>query len=209
MKVYGYYDLPILTEQRRAERLLKALDCGANAIDFELDIFDEESQERKPAFGTDEETKYAMRPRGKPAEFSNKPGAAGQQKELSEKIKSVGVEVMISCHTQIRVNKQQILIVADAMKRRGADLIKIVTMTFDSLDLVRFLDSVVELKNYVTIPFNLMNVGENVILGRLLSVTLGSSWIYCRPNNNSEHSFRGQPTIHEVKEFLGKFWRGY
>ncbi len=200
MVFYGYRDCPPVTEEERALRLVKALDAGAAAIDCELDMFDEAHQKVKPRYLSREERKYAESG-SPPAELSKDRRFVAKQKEMARSAKSIGAEMVFSCHTQTVIDRRQGAMIISAMQRRGADLGKIVSLTFDAGDLVPFIDTAVALKTASTIPFNLMNVGSESILGRLLSVKLGSSWVYCRPDLGA--AFKGQPSIDQVKAFFG------
>lgn len=200
MRFYGYRNLPPVGEEERARRLLKALDAGAAAIDCELDTFDKARQVLKPVYLTEEEREYARSGSG-PSEFSRDRKCVAKQVELVRQVKSAGGEVVFSCHTQTIMDRSQGSEIMSAMQKRGADFGKIVSLTLGPEDLVPFIDTVVHLKRTSKIPFNLMNVGSESILGRLLSVDLGSSWLYCRPDSGKV--YRGQPSIAQARAFLG------
>jgi 3-dehydroquinate dehydratase len=200
MKFYGYHDLPPVSEESRAEKLIYAVNAGADAIDCELDMFDEVRQSEKPAYLSREEKAYALKPASEPAELSRDRMPVAKQKRLALQAKNVGAEVVFSCHTQTVITKTQGSEILSAMQRRGADLGKIVSLTFGPGDLAPFVETVVLLKRSSRIPFNLMNVGSESILGRLLSVGLGSSWTYCRPDSGVGYS--GQPTVDQVRTFF-------
>ena len=197
MKLYGYKNLPETNEEIRVEKLLRALENGAEAIDFELDTFT--SRHETPSFGSQAETKYALKSESKPTQYSTHPRTALRQRRLSQLIKSRGGEVLISCHTQTRIRQNEILRLVQAIELQGADLAKVVTHTFNVDDLVNFLRTVLKMKNSARIPFNLMNFGAYSIPGRLLSVALGSAWVYCRTGS---HVYAGQPTIQQARTFL-------
>ena len=203
MKLYGYENLPRASERERVQKLLQAMNCGARVVDYELDTFVEDDARFDIPFGSRGETTYARNPRSTPTQLSMNLQAAIRQRKLSQKIKSVGGEVLISCHTQTQIRKSETLAILRTMARRGADLGKIVVHTFDPTDLADFLSTTIELKKSGLIPFNLMNFGEYAKLGRLLSVLFGSAWIYCR--TSSRKSFVGQPTVSEAREFLEKY----
>ncbi len=202
MRLYGYRNLPRLSEEMRLERLRDALHSGAAMVDYELDAFDDASLSAKPAFGSRLEREYASRRNSRPTEFSIKPKVVRRQKQFAKAIRSVGGEVLISSHTQTRIRKGITLQIAKAMQLRGADLGKIVVHTFNLDDLLDLFGTAIELRKSLRIPFNLMNVGEQPILGRLFSVFFGSGWIYCRANSN--YAFTGQPTFSDAEAFLRK-----
>jgi len=185
MKVYGYSSLTPINDAQRAARLLKALDQGARAIDFELDLFD---RSRGP----------------KKKEITRNAEAIKQQKALVKRVKSSGGEVVVSSHSQLRISRGQVTDLAQAIQSRGADFAKIVTTTFDYKDIIELQETARMLSSRLSIPFNLMNIGEYAVLGRLLSTLCGSSWVYCR--TESEHSYKGQPLTSEAKDFRQKYF---
>ncbi len=197
MKLYGYKNLPETNEETRVEKLLRTLENGAEVVDFELDTFT--SKHATPSFGSQAETKYALKSESEPTQYSTHPRTELRQRKLSQHIKSRGGEVLISCHTQTRIRENEILRLVQAIEVRGADLAKVVTHTFNVNDLVYFLRTVPKVKNSARIPFNLMNFGAYSIQGRLFSVALGSAWVYCRTGS---HVYAGQPTIKQARTFL-------
>jgi len=197
MKLYGYKNLAETNEETRVEKLLRTLESGAEAIDFELDTFT--IRHESLPFGSRAETKYALKSESKPTQYSTDSQTALRQRRLSQLIKSRGGEVLISCHTQTRIRQYEILRIVQTMELRGADLAKVVTHTFNLDDLLNFLSTISKVKNSARIPFDLMNFGAYSIPGRLLSVALGSAWIYCRTGSQV---FAGQPTLQQARTFL-------
>lgn len=188
MKVYGYSSLASINDEQRATRLLKAFDEGARAIDFELDLFGNSREAKKKEITRDAE-------------------AIRHQRALVRRVKSSGGEVIISCHSQLRISRGQVRDVAETIQSRGADFAKIVTMTFDYGDLIELQATAKLLGSRLSIPFNLMNTGEYAVLGRLLSTLCGSSWVYCR--TESEHSYKGQPLTSEAKDFRQRYFTAF
>jgi 3-dehydroquinate dehydratase len=197
MKLYGYENLAETNEETRVEKLLQTLENGAEVLDFELDTFT--SKHESLPFGSQAETRYALKSDSKPTQFSTHPGTALRQRRLVQLIKSRGGEVLISCHTQTRIRQNEILRIVQTIELQGADLAKVVTHTFNVDDLVNFLRTVVKVKNSARIPFNLMNFGVYSIPGRLLSAAFGSAWVYCRTGSQG---FAGQPTVRQARTFL-------
>jgi 3-dehydroquinate dehydratase len=190
MRVYGYDGLPPVPDHERAGKLLKALDAGARVLDFELDIFDETWGGVSPG--------AILRD-----EFSTQTHAVEKQMKLVESVRSMGSEVLLSCHMNTLIRFKKIVAVERAMEERGADFGKIVVTTRGNDEFVVFLDAVRSLKSISRIPFVLMNVGKNALLGRLVSLVLGSSWVYCR--SDSKHDFLDQPTVSLAREFLSRY----
>jgi 3-dehydroquinate dehydratase len=198
MRVYGFDSLRKLTETARQERLMRALSSGATAIDFELDMFDEQPHKLVP--GGIKEREYARRKNAKPTEISYDRKTVERQKKLAHEVKSMGGEVVISCHSQTRADRATIFRIANLMQLRGANFGKIVVVTDTDQDLIRMWKCGLDLRREIRIPFNLMNSGELMVLGRILSVNFGSSWLYCR--SKSTRGFSGQPTAEQARRVL-------
>jgi 3-dehydroquinate dehydratase len=200
MKLYGYNSLPTLSSDERAWKLLRALSDGASTIDFELDIFDE--QKSILDYGRIMNTN-AQKPTASSTEISKKSSVIRRQMELATQIKEIGGETMISCHSLTTIKQELVFDIANSIESRGADFGKIVMVTSRGSDLITLLELATKIRRKFAIPFNLMNMGYQAILGRLLSVAFGSSWIYCR--TNSRHSFKGQPSLSEVLNFFERY----
>ena len=200
MRFYGYEDLQPITEESRARRLGAAAEAGASAVDCELDIFDEARQRAKPEYLSEAERTYAYDPKSEPAELSMTRSVVRRQVRFVGEIKDTGTEVILSCHTQTVITPRIGTTIISAIDKREGDFGKIVSLTPSAYDLPHFVDTVVHLKQTSKVPFNMMNVGEESVLGRLVSVKLGSSWVYCRPERG--RTFSGQPTVRQVRDFL-------
>lgn len=199
MALYGYRNLRRVSETERVAKLLQGLHSGASVIDFELDTYDETSVSQKPAFGSNLERKYAVKPGAEPTEFSKAPTIVRRQRELCDVIHASAAEVIISSHTQTRIDLGTARRIGRAIRQRGADYAKIVVHTYGSFDILKLLHVANKVRS-IRLPFNLMNVGEFPLQGRLLAIGFGSSWIYCR--TESRHSFPGQPTAEQAARFL-------
>ncbi|MBQ8793908.1 MAG: type I 3-dehydroquinate dehydratase, partial [Clostridia bacterium] len=92
------------TDEELANGLLELAESGATLIDVMGDMFCKHSEEL-----TDDET------------------AINRQIKLIEKIHSVGAEVLMSSHLYKFAPAERVLEIALEQKRRGADIIKIVT----------------------------------------------------------------------------------
>jgi len=200
MRFYGYEDLQPITEEARARRLGAAAESGASAVDCELDIFDEARQSAKPDYLSADERVYASDPKSEPAELSMVRSVVRRQARFAGEVKATGTEVIFSCHTQTVITPRIGIRIISAIEKRGGDLGKMVSLTPTVYDVPSFVDTVVHLKQTSRLPFNLMNVGSESVLGRLVSVKLGSSWVYCRPDSGK--TFSGQPTVGQVRDFL-------
>jgi 3-dehydroquinate dehydratase len=204
MTVYGYFNLPRISEKSRAKALKRAVGLGAAAADFELDMFRPESRVRTRP-GTVDGLGRGRR-RRRPAELSADPEVVRMQSVLASEIKGAGAEVIMSCHTQNVLRETDALEIVHEVERRGGQFAKIVSLTPRKEDLFEMLECAFSLKRKALIPFTVMNIGVDSTSGRLLSILAGSSWVYCRPR--SEHSYRGQPTFDETRGFLNRWGFG-
>jgi 3-dehydroquinate dehydratase len=107
---------------------------------------------------------------------------------------------MASCHTQVHFAVESTDLILRTIQERGADFAKVVTMTFNPADLLAMWNYVSRVRSKARIPYNIMNTGEYAILGRLVSTSLGSSWIYCRTSRR--HGYLGQPSISVTRALL-------
>ena len=200
---YGFSRLRAIGERERIRAMLLALDAGAAALDMEIDTFDYHGERGKPQFGSKEEEAYARNPRSRPVEMTKNPTAIREQEKVICQVHAAGGEVLMSCHSQLRVRAPIAIRLGETMADRGADFAKVVMMTFDQKDLLKLLSCVLEMKRRENIPFNLMNQGRGARIGRLLSAAFGSAWVFCKPERG--FTYHGQPTIREGKEFLKSF----
>lgn len=200
MRFYGYERLPPVSDEARARRLIAAAEVGASAVDIELDLFDGARQSMKPAYLSKEEVAYARNPKAEPTELSRDSDVVKRQIGFVKQVKQIGAEAVFSCHTQTIITRVQGTSILAEMESRGADMAKIVSLTPAIGDIGPFIETVIRMAEVSRVPFNVMNVGSQSILGRLLSVGLGSSWIYCRPDSGT--AFKGQPTVGQAMSFL-------
>ena len=200
---YGFSGVRAISERDRIRGMLSGIDAGAAALDMEIDTFDYHGERGKPQFGSKEEGAYARNPRSRPVEITEDRAAIREQEKVIGQVHAVGGEVLMSCHSQLRMRARTAIQLCRTMVDRGADFAKIVMMTFDLKDVIRLLSCVLEMKKREMIPFNLMNQGQGAQIGRLLSAAFGSAWVFCRPENG--FVYHGQPTVREAKEFLKSF----
>ena len=110
--------------------------------------------------------------------------------------------MIISCHTQTVLDEDDALEIVREVEKRGGQFAKIVSLTPGYDDLIGMFRCVTVLKKRSAIPFTVMNVGWASVLGRLTSVMVGSSWVYCRATE-ARRSYAGQPSL----KTRGGSWR--
>jgi len=198
MKVYGYSNLPRISEKSRAEALNRAVGLGAAAADFELDIFRPASAVQIRRGGTGGPARRSGR--RTPVEFSTDSEAVTRQTDLASEIRAAGADVIMSCHTKSILHEDQALEIVYGVAGRGGQFAKIVSMTPRREDVFEMLACAFSLNRKALIPFTLMNIGADSASDRVPSVLAGSSWVYRRPP--SQHSYAGQPTFEDARAFV-------
>ncbi len=198
MKVYGYSNLPRVSDRSRAEALKRAVGLGAAAVDFELDLFQPPASDQAGPEGADNRVSGSSRPRL--VEFSTDPEVVKSQTTLASEIRAAGAEVVMSCHTKSVLHEEQALEIVHGVAGRGGQFAKVVSVTPRREDVFEMLACAFSLNRKALMPFTLMNIGADSPSDRLLSVLAGSTWLYCRPP--SKHSYAGQPTFEDARAFV-------
>lgn len=163
------------SDEELAEGLLTLAECGAALCDVQGDLFS-----RHPIQMTEDET------------------AIEKQMELIEKIHAKGAEVLMSAHTNCYLPGEKVLELALEQKRRGADIIKIVTDAADMQAQMENLKTVDLLKRELGAPFLFLSGGECSILRRL-GIKLGCCMALC-VYEHDEFSTPLQPLLTVMKQ---------
>lgn len=143
------------TDEELAEGLIYLAENGATLVDVMGDMF----------------CKH-------PEELTDNEDAIKKQIELIDKIHSLGAEVLMSSHLYKFAPAERVLEIAFEQKRRGADIIKIVTgaeSMEQQLENLRITDL---LKRELGAPFLFLSCGESSI-HRRLSIKLGCCMSLC------------------------------
>ena len=143
------------TDEELAEGLLELADCGAVLCDVMGDLFD-----RHPDELTDNET------------------AVRKQMELVDKLHEKGAKVLMSSHLYRFTPAERVLEIALEQKRRGADIIKIVTGADNMAQQIENLRITNLLKEELGAPFLFLSCGEST-LHRRLGMKLGCCMGLC------------------------------
>lgn len=163
------------SDEELAEGLLTLAECGAALCDVQGDLF-----AYHPIQMTEDET------------------AIEKQMELIEKIHAKGAEVLMSAHTNCYLPGEKVLELALEQKRRGADIIKIVTDAADMQAQMENLKTVDLLKRELGAPFLFLSGGECGILRRL-GIKLGCCMALCVYEHDAL-STPGQPLLSVMKQ---------
>ena len=143
------------TDEELAEGLLELADCGATLIDVMGDMF----------------CKH-------PEELTDNEEAIQKQRELIDTIHQKGAEVLMSSHLYKYAPAERVLEIALEQKRRGADIIKIVTAANNMEQQIENLRITDLLKRELEVPFLFLSGGE-CSLHRRLGIKLGCCMSLC------------------------------
>ncbi len=113
-----------------------------------------------------------------PEELTDNEEAIKKQIELIDKIHSFGAEVLMSSHLYKFAPAERVLEIAFEQKRRGADIIKIVTGADNMEQQIENLRITDLLKRELGAPFLFLSCGENSI-HRRLGIKLGCCMSLC------------------------------
>ena len=163
------------TDEDLAEGLLMLADCGAALCDVQGDLFSRH-----------------------PIQMTEEGAAIEKQMELIGKIHARGAEVLMSAHTNCYLPGEKVLELALEQKRRGADIIKIVTDAADMQQQMENMKTIDLLKRELGAPFLFLSGGECSILRRL-GIKLGCCMALCVYEHDAL-STPGQPLLSVMKQ---------
>jgi 3-dehydroquinate dehydratase len=163
------------SDEELAEGLLTLADCGATLCDVQGDLFAPH-----------------------PLQMTEDAAAIEKQMALIDAIHSKGAEVLMSAHTNCYLPGEKVLELAMEQKRRGADIIKIVTDAADMQAQMENLKTVDLLKRELGAPFLFLSGGECGILRRL-GTKLGCCMALCVYEHDAL-STPGQPLLSVMKQ---------
>ena len=174
------------TDEELAEELLKALSCGATLGDVPASWFDEESG------------------MGIGYELSMKPEAIEKQMDLIRRIHAMGKEALMSSHVQKFTPAEKVLEIALEQKRRGADIIKIVTAANSDEEQMENLRITTLLKKELGAPFLFLSGGTHAKIHRMIGPQLGCV-TYLAVQEHDNRAVSTQPTIKAAKAVRDHF----
>ena len=145
-----------LSEEERVEVLIRAVKCGAAAVDFTADTFD-------PS----------------PMEFSSNPHVVDRQRRIIDEVHQLGAEVVMSSHIFEPRTCQQVLEHLKAVEKRGADFAKIVTLANTEEEFLEAVHTTLTLRKEMKIPFIHLCGGRFALPHRYLSPSLGNGVTFC------------------------------
>ena len=172
---YRFQSNEYLTDDELAEGLVILAESGATLVDVMGDIF----------------CKH-------PEELTDDKDAVKKQIKLINKLHSKGAEVLMSSHICKYTPAERVLEIASEQKRRGADIIKIVTGAGTMAEQIENLRITDLLKRELGAPFLFLSGGENTI-HRRLGGKLGNCMTLC-VYEHDHLSTPAQPLLSAMKE---------
>ena len=132
-----------------------------------------------------------------PEELTDNDAAIQKQMKLIEKLHSLGAEVLMSSHLYKYAPAERVLEIAFEQKRRGADIIKIVTAADTMEQQIENLRTTNLLKQELGAPFLFLSGGVSTI-HRRLGIKLGCCMALC-VYEHDELSTASQPLLSTMK----------
>lgn len=196
MTVYGIppQDLPAWSDDERIDRQLSMIAAGSCAIDIEMDTFDPHPAGEGGGLAASESP-------GPARELTREPAAVRRQSEAARHARSLGAEVLLSCHTGRPQAIDSLLEIGRLAVERGADLLKIVTPCAGTADLYAALEATRRMAACLPIPFTLVGAGPSGDLSRLIGVNFGSGWVIAQPAL-VPGGFHPQPLVSQARETI-------
>lgn len=185
------------SEDERIGSLLRAVEAGAAGIDMQGYTFHLLS---KTEFCG--EDKYSFT-KGNPKEIVTDESVISKQRELIERVHSMGAEVLLSCHPGIVMNAETVLELALFLEKREPDIIKIVTKAENEDDLAESIRAMLLLKKELRTPVAYHTNGKAGIMSRIINPILGGQIAFC-VDRYSDGSTMEQIDLRRAKAILEK-----
>ena len=162
------------TDDELAEEIRTLANCGATLCDVMGDLFSRH-----------------------PDELTDDPEAVKKQMRLIDELHAMGREVLISSHLYRFLPAERILEIAFEQKRRGADVVKIVSAAHDDAEQIENLRITDLLRRELGAPFLFLSGGVCDI-HRRLGIRLGCCMALCVVEHDA-HSTSAQPLLSTMK----------
>ncbi len=167
-----------LDDENRQKVLLTAAGAGAAMIDVMGDLYD-------PS----------------PMEITRDPEAIRKQVKLIDEIHAAGAQVVISSHMQVSRTCQEVFEHLEEVAKRGADVVKIVTMADTEEELAEAFRTTMFLKRELKTPFIHLCNGKFSRPHRFMGPALGTSILFAVERYEPKYGL-SQPTVAAVKAVL-------
>ena len=168
------------SDECKAEALLAAARAGVDLLDVPGNMF------------TNEEF-----------ELTHDPDAVARQCKLIDEIHALGKKVLMSTHVEWFLTQEEVLDIAKAQQSRGADVVKIVTMSDTPKELTDNLETTRVLNETLKSSVLFLSSGEMCRLHRVAGPYLGC----CMWLATFEEGRKDQPMLRELKPLLERMSR--
>lgn len=185
------------TNEMRVNEMVRAVEYGAAGIDLQGHTFCSDTRATQEKFGDPEKHPFIT---ARPKEVIMDPELIEKQREVVKKVHSLGGEVLMSCHTGVFLNTEQIVSLAKFIEEREPDFIKIVTPVDNKDGLLVALNSVKALKRELHTKFSYHCSGRVGRITRYIGPYFGSSQVFAMDHYN-EYSDKEQLLISSFKAF--------
>lgn len=185
------------TNEMRVNEMVRAVEYGTAGIDLQGHMFCSDTRATQEKFGDPEKHPFIT---ARPKEVIMDPELIEKQREVVKKVHSLGGEVLMSCHTGVFLNTEQIVSLAKFIEEREPDFIKIVTPVDNKDGLLVALNSVKALKRELHTKFSYHCSGRVGRITRYIGPYFGSSQVFAMDHYN-EYSDKEQLLISSFKAF--------
>jgi len=129
--------------------------------------------------------------------------AIARQRELIDEIHALGKKVLMSTHVDTFLTQEEVLAIAKAQQDRGADVLKIVTMSHTAKELTDNLETTRVLGEQMTSSVLFLSSGEYCRLHRVVGPYLGCCmWL---ATFDVSRKGKDQPLLTELKPLLERY----
>ena len=133
------------SSEERMEELVRAVEVGASGIDMQGYTF---CQSPLATLEGKDEKKYPFIT-ARPKEVTLDDAVITRQRQVIDKVHDLGGEVLMSTHTGVYLNTEQIVSLALEIEKRDVDIIKLVTPVNTKEEVAEALQSIIELKKNI------------------------------------------------------------
>lgn len=157
--------------------LILAAEAGISAVDFQAYTYDLEAKEK---FQEEYAENGMIFKNAKPKEIALNPEIIEKQKNLIDKFHSMGTEVLMSCHTGVPMNTEEVVSLALEIEKRNPDIIKIITPCETDEQLAESFKTMIELKKIIKkarIHYHCSGVKGKIT--RFVNPMLGAYLLFC------------------------------
>ena len=214
-RIFGEADSPILavhynnlpknittknTSEERVAEMIRAVECGAAGIDMQGYTFCKDSRATLAAYSGAKKYPFIA---ANPKEVVLDHEIIEKQKRAIDEVHKRGGEVLMSCHTGVFLDTEQIVSLALEMESRGPDIIKIVTPCETKEQILIALNSVMELRSNLHAKFQYHCSGRLGRITRYIAPYFGSAIVFATDHYN-ERADKEQLLIKKFNDFYNE-----